>query len=368
VRSRTGRRGACLLALAALAVAVAPGRAEPARDDTGWLQAALDAGGRVYLPKLPNGECYRTRGLWVNVSRTRIASNGACIEYLGPGPARLASADGDPIAANAVFVVNRAAGTAGPPEHVAISDLTLLVPIGTEGYGVVVAGRDVQLVDLAVDGVPIDGITVTGRNNGVGFAGPVTIRDSRIKAAKRNGISVVGAVEVTIDSNSITGAGLIGATNTEPGPWAGIDVEPDTASYPIRRVTISRNTISGNGGSGVLLALVTHGGPPGVADQIDLTGNTITRNGSATGAFLRGGVCLQGGQSDGRGRLSLVGNEIVSNGGWGLCSDGSGFRMQITLACNAIHGNSYGESRWGAIDSSTSAPAPGAARSASGCG
>ncbi len=281
-----------------------------------------------------------------------MASNGACVEYLGPGPARLASSDGDPIAANAIFVVNRANAGARPPQHVSISDLTLLVPIGTEGYGVVVAGRDVRLVGLDVDGVPIDGITVTGRNNGLGYAGPVTIRNSRIGAAERNGISVVGAVEVTIDSSQIRGAGLIGATNPQDGPAAGIDVEPDAASYPIKRVTIRGNTITANGGAGVMLALVTPSGRPGIADQITLSGNTITGNGASSGSFLRGGVCLQGGQVDGHGRLSLIANEIAGNGGWGLCSDPSGFDMQITLLCNVIHDNADGENRWGAVNGS----------------
>ena len=344
-----GFRGAsALLAVAALAAAFVLGRAAAAgRDDTAWLQAALDAGGRVYLPKLPEGACYQTRGLWVSTSRTRIASNGACIDYLGPGPARLSSFDGDPIAADAIFIVNRSSTKAGPPQHIAISDLTLIVPVGTDGYGVVVAGSDVTLVDVNVDGVPVDGITVTGRNNGLGYAGPVTIRNSRIGGAKRNGISVVGAVEVTIDSNTITGVGLIGMQDPELGPWAGIDIEPDVASYPIKRVTISRNTISGNGGAGVLLALVTSSGLPGVADQIKLSGNSITGNGVGSGPFLRGGVCLQGGQSDGRGNLSLIANEIAGNGGWGLCSEAGGFDMQIALSCNLIHDNADGDSQWG---------------------
>ena len=44
------------------------------RDDTDWLQARLDAGGNVFVPKLPNGECYRTRGLWVSHDDTSITS------------------------------------------------------------------------------------------------------------------------------------------------------------------------------------------------------------------------------------------------------------------------------------------------------
>jgi hypothetical protein len=335
------------LGVIALAVVSAPGRAASVRDDTPWLQARLDAGGRIYLPKLGGGECYQTRGLWVSRSGTRIASNGACIVYLGPGPTRLSSSDGDPIAANAIFAVNRSFPRGGPPQHVTISDLTLIVPIGTDGYGVIVAGTHVTLANLDIDGVPTDGITVTGRNNGLGHAGPVTIRNNLIRGAKRNGISVIAAVDVTIDGNTITGVGLVGMQDPELGPWAGIDLEPDVAEYPIKRVTISRNTISGNGGAGVLIALVTANGRPNIADQIQLSGNAITYNSVMNGPFLRGGVCLQGGQSDGSGTLLLNANEIAGNGGYGLCTDATGFDMRIALWCNRVHDNGDGDSQWG---------------------
>lgn len=376
IRSSAEVRGlaACCVALAlvvAAALGAAAGRSRAdagARDDTAWLQAALDRGSRVFLPKLPDGECYRTRGLWVSVSGTRIASNGACVEYLGPGPARLTSSDGDPIAADAVFFVNRSSRKAAAPRSVVISDLTLLVPVGTEGYGVLVAGEHVTLADLDIDGVPLDGITITGRQSGLPYAGPVTIDSSRIRAALRNGISIVDAVGVTIDSNTITGAGLVGVANSQRGPWAGIDIEPDSASYPIKAVRITRNMISGNGGAGVLLALKAPDGLPGTADQISLSANTITGNGAGGGSSPHGGVCLQGGQSDGRGRLNLTGNEIVGNGGWGLCTQGPLAGMEITLACNQVSDNAAGDSQWGALAGVSADETDSASGGRAGCG
>jgi hypothetical protein len=133
-------------------------------------------------------------------------------------------------------------------------------------------------------------------------------------------------------------------------------------------VTIDRNTISGNGGAGVLLALVTGNGRPGVADQIKLSGNAITYNGLRTGSFLRGGVCLQGGQSDGGGNLRLIANEIAGNGGYGLCTDAAGFDMQIALSCNLVHGNADGDSQWGDLGGLGSVRTDGAARGGVGCG
>ena len=76
------------------------------RDDTDWLQAKLDAGGSVFLPRLPDGQCYATRGLWVSRDDTSITSDGACIVALGPGPGRIRRGDGTPVLANAVFFLN----------------------------------------------------------------------------------------------------------------------------------------------------------------------------------------------------------------------------------------------------------------------
>lgn len=342
-----GARGALrAVAAGSLCALVLPGAAAAERDDTSWLQARLDGGGRVTIPKLPGGECYRTRGLWVSRNGTKIASDGACIVYLGPGPRRLTSADGDPIRSNAVFFVNRSGMEDAPPDDVSISDLDLIVPIGTDGYGVIVSGTHVTVANLHIMGVPVDAVTVTGRQNGLGYAGPVTIRNNLIDGARRNGISLIATRDALVDGNTITGVGLIGMTNPDRGPWAGIDVEPDLQTYPIERVVISRNTISGNGGAGVLLAFDTISGHPWTATQVIVAGNAISWNGIMSGPFLRGGVCLQGGQYDGRGLVRLIANEIRGNGGYGLCSDARGFTMILSMACNFVYDNSEGNSQW----------------------
>jgi hypothetical protein len=325
-----------------------------ARDDTKALQGKLDKGGKIVLKKLPNGRCYQTRGLWVSKSGTSITStDGACIQYLGPGPVRLTSDDGDPIPADALFFVNRSSNTSSLPQHISISRLKLIVPDATVGFGVTVAGADVTLSKLNFGGSPIDAIQVTGRANGRDYAGPVSILNNKISAARRNGISVVGAIGVTIDSNTISGAGNPKALGPKgptlvsyTGPWAGIDVEPNLRTYPVRTITISRNTIANNAGAGILLALALNDGLPFVADQITLTQNLISANAKTYGPFLRGGVCLQGGQADGKGRLAVTSNQIVDNGGFGLCKHPDGFVMQITLSKNVFARNELGDSQW----------------------
>jgi hypothetical protein len=324
-------------------------------NDTKSLQKQLDKGGKITLRKLKNGKCYLTRGLWVSKTNTTIDSpDGACIQYLGPGPVRLTSDDGDPIPADAIFYINRSSRSGSVPQRISISNLKLIVPANTTGYGIVAAGADVTLNKLKIQGAPVDGIQVTGRANGRGYGGPVSILNSNLTAARRNGISVVGAVGVTIDSNVITGAGnprALGPLGPQlvsyTGPWAGIDVEPNVRTYPIRSIAISRNTIADNGGAGVLLALSTNDGLPYVADQISVTQNVISANAKSYGPFLRGGICIQGGQADGLGQLTVTANQIVDNGGYGLCKHPfDGYTMQLTLSANVFARNEFGDSEW----------------------
>ena len=246
--------------------------------------------------------------------------------------------------------------TAPPPQHIRISKLRLIVSSGTDGYGILIAGSDVAVTGVTIEGAPFDGVTITGRANGSACtcASQVLITNSSVSGALRNGMSVVSATGVTIDSNTIQGTGSAGAScvGCTTGPWAGIDVEPDLSFYPLTQITISRNTISDNGGAGILLALYgeTSGQDwyPTHADQIVLDQNTINHNAWGSGSFLHGGVCLGGGQADGTGRLSVTNDTITNNDGYGLCKHPTlGFIEQVSTSGNTYSGNTLGASEWG---------------------
>jgi hypothetical protein len=120
MRGRLVSRGVWGLAVCVVAaLATAPFAGAGPRDDTQALQAKLDAGGNVFLPKLPDGQCYLTRGLWVTRDDTTIASDGACIMALGQGEGRIKRADGSLVRATAVFYrpLGRAAAAAGPRQR-----------------------------------------------------------------------------------------------------------------------------------------------------------------------------------------------------------------------------------------------------------
>src|SRR5256714_9596133 len=155
---RSFRHGARRLLLAAVLVATlanASSARADGRDDTGSLQAKLDAGGSVFIPKLPDGQCYATRGLWVSRDDTSITSDGACIVALGPGEARIRTGGGRPVRATAVFFLTHSDIHDPPPVRVTISGLHITVPAAKRMSGISVFGHETTLSHLTIDGSPL---------------------------------------------------------------------------------------------------------------------------------------------------------------------------------------------------------------------
>jgi len=332
-------------ALAAVAVLVAglvlaPAGSGDGRDDTAWLQARLDqGGGRVFLPKLPGGECYATRGLWVWHDDTTITSDGACITALGPGEVRLTSADGDPIAANAVLFVNHAQPLEPTPVRVTISNLRIAVPRGAQMFGIAVFGHEVTVRGVTVGGSPIDAVTIGGRANGSGYAGRVAVLDSTLSGGMRNVLSATGVIGLRVEGNRINGA-----RDLPPGqPAAGVIVEPDHRGAPTIDVRIAGNRIVDNAGPGILVSLDSNRGAPAVGTRLEIAGNTVLRNARKPTPPMRAGIVLNGGQDRGGGRIELTDNVVRGNSGPGVL--GRKLHLVVAARGNDLRGNSGGPSR-----------------------
>jgi parallel beta helix pectate lyase-like protein len=304
-----------------------------------WLQARLDRrAGTVFLPKLPDGECYSTRGLWVSRDGTTITSDGACVVSLGPGPVRLRSIDGDPIASSAVFFLNRSNPKRPAPIGVSISNLRIVVPDGQGMFGVAVFGHQVTLTNLDIGGSPKDDITISGRGNGNGYAGNIAVLDSTLSGANRNAISATAVIGLRIEGNTIQSV-----RDSPPGqPAAGIDIEPDDRGQPALDVRIVGNTIQDNAGPGILLELEPNEGPAVMATALEIRANTIVRNSAKRTPPKRAGIVLAGGQDGGLGALVLRDNVIRSNGGPGIL--GSRLTLQVEASGNDLTGNEAGPS------------------------
>jgi hypothetical protein len=286
--------------------------AAPGRDDTATLQARLDAGGTVFLPALPDGQCYATHGLWVSLDGTSVVSNGACIVALGAGPVRLHSPDGDPIAADGVFFVNRSSESNAAPNGVTISGLRIVVPRSASMFGIEIYANDVTVEGVRVEGNPVDALLVGGRANGEGWSSNVSIRDSTFTGGTRNVISVTAVQGLTIQNCLLTGAddtNYLPETGRAYGnPAAGIDVEPNSPGDPIAGVRITGNQIEGNAGPGILLALQPG---PAVAPSVEISGNTITGNGVKTTPPVLGGIVAPASQPG----VTIGSNVIAQNNG-----------------------------------------------------
>lgn len=303
-------------------------------DDTAWLQSRLDrGGGTIFLPKLPGDACYATRGLWVSHDHTTITSDGACIVSLGLGAVRLTSSDGDPIAASAVFYINRSSKKRPAPLDVEIGNLRIVVPPGQGLDGVAVFAHDVTLSKLDIGGAPRDDVVIGGRANGNQYAGNVSILDSHLAGAARNAISADSVIGLDVERNVIEGV-----RDEPPGqPAAGIDVEPSGRSEPTLDVRIVGNTIRDNAGPGIMLELEPNEGPAIVATNLEIRGNTVVRNARKPFPPKRAGVVLAGGQDGGAGTLVLRDNIIRNNGGPGIMQ--THFKLKLDAANNDVAGN-----------------------------
>ncbi len=316
-------------------------------DDTERLQAALDRGERIVIPRSPDGRCYRTRGLWVSRNGTSILSDGACLLALGPGPVRLRSGDGDPVAASAVLYVNRSSNRDRAPRGITIEGLRIVVPNGVACYGIGIFGHHVSVQHVRVGGSPIDDVIVGGRANGDDFASDVTIRHSRLTGGRRNVMSVTSVVGLDVEDVLVAGASdtwLVPSTGRFAGnPAAGIDLEPDDPLDPILDVRIAHDRIRDNAGPGILLALRTASGLPLRADRIEILDNQIVGNGRGGSTPQRSGIVLAGGQADGRGRVGVRGNVIRANRGAGLEASGrEAVRILLEAEQNDLDGNGGG--------------------------
>src|SRR4051812_8170693 len=179
-------RGAFTLSWVAAACAVAllgpsSSAGSGARDDTAWLQAKLDAGGALFLPRLPDGQCYETRGLWVTRDDTTVTSDGACLVALGPGEGRIPRGDGTFVTANAVFFVDHSDVRKPLPVRVSISGLRITVPAAKRMHGISALGHELTLHGLTIDGAPLTDVRIgAGTKGSGGMTGRVEVTDSTL--------------------------------------------------------------------------------------------------------------------------------------------------------------------------------------------
>jgi hypothetical protein len=307
-----GRRAFEGLGAAAAAAAVLLGVASSAggaiRDDSTWLQAKLDAGGAIFLPRLPNGQCYATRGLWVSRDDTTVTSDGACVVALGPGEGRIRRGDGTFVTANAVFFVDHSDLRKPLPVRIAISGLHITVPASKRMHGISVLGHEVTLTSLTIDGSPLTDVRIgAGAKGSGGMSGRIAVTDSTLSGGVRDVVSVFGPVGLRVEGNVLSGAR--GKTA------AGLHIRAADRGQPTLDVHVTGNKVAANSGPGIFLDLAPANGLPVLASGIEIARNEIIGNARRAPKERRGGIVLAGRQNDGKGQILVRENFFRGNRG-----------------------------------------------------
>ena len=296
-----------LCAVALLGIGAPVGAAT--RDDTDSLQARLDAGGTVFLPRLAGGACYATRGLWVSRDDTRITSDGACIVALGRGPARLDPPGAKrPHYANAVFYVTHSSVRAPVPARVSISGLRITVPRAKRMHGIALEGHEVTLSRLTIGGAPLNAVLIGGGVAGAGGAiERIALTDSTLSGAQRDVVRAFGPIGLRIEGNTV-----------RRGTGAGIHIVAADRGQPVVDTHVVRNVITDNGGAGIHVDLDPPNGAAVLAAGIEISGNQVLRNARSALPKLRGGIVVTG-----KGEVVLAGNVLRRNRGRPILTRGA---------------------------------------------
>lgn len=147
---------------------------------------------------------------------------------------------------------------------------------------------NVTIRDFVINNFATDGITLTGDTTGSGACRNVLIENCYVNNARRNGMSIISAQGCVV-----IGGEYNGSNGAPAGPWAGIDIEPNTDCFLEDVTLIGVNTI-GNAGAGIQ---VTPGALSATVDKrfhVNIIGGRSLSDGDTVGVaglyFVNGGA------------------------------------------------------------------------------
>ena len=280
-------------------------------DDTAHLTSLLSAANTAGLPlQLPPG---------TGIVTTLTVPTGSRIVGAGSGATMIKqSATATGVDAVALDV----SGTTG----VRISGITVdgnlsaFGSIATQQKHALLADAvtDLSLTDVVLQNAKGDGLYV-GSADGVTHSANVRAYGVTCTGNYRNGMSIID-----LDGGVFTACRFVNTAGT--APQAGVDVEPNGATYLIRNVKFVACDVSGNTGPGV--SIVLQAAPTAVQAGIDLVGCDIMSN-TADGLLLVNASAVR-----------VSGGSSASNGGSGVNIDSStGPSNDVTLQSVALSNN-----------------------------
>jgi len=235
-------------------------------DATAALQAAINSGQNVYVPKMASD--------WIISPVTLTRSNQTILFESG------------------VVVSAKAGSFLGTTD--CLFQATHVSNVVMSGYGATFRMNQSDYTQppyakgewrsgiacYTVDNFQIEGFTIQNTGGDGIYVGSwfdatptwstnVRVKDVLIKNAYRNGISITSGDGVTVDNAVILNTG-------GTAPQAGIDLEPDIPQHPIRNVTIKNSIFSGNAGLG-MQTYFTNADPVGMTATFENV--TVINNG-----------------------------------------------------------------------------------------
>jgi hypothetical protein len=147
---------------------------------------------------------------------------------------------------------------------------------------------NVVIRNFVINNFATDGIEITGDNTGSGPCSNILIENCYVNNCRRNGMSIISARGCVVIGGEYNGTnGSLG------GPWAGIDIEPNTDCFLEDVTLIGVNTI-GNDGAGIQ---VTPGALSATVDKrfhVNIIGGRSLSDGDTVGVaglyFVNGGA------------------------------------------------------------------------------
>lgn len=134
---------------------------------------------------------------------------------------------------------------------------------------------NVFIQSFTINNSATDGITITGDNTGSGPCTNVLIQNCVVTNPRRNGMSIISAIGCTVENCTFTTA-----NGAPAGPWAGIDVEPNSDCFLQGVSLINIKTVNNK------------------AAGIQITPGSLSANGAASNRFE---LTIIGGTSQGDG-------------------------------------------------------------------
>lgn len=244
------------------------------------LPASIDATGssdvsgalNSFIAGVPDGStiAFRAGGTYRLGSALKFAHRHG-LTLLGNG-ATLLGAGGTTEASSLIWLGNYGGADSG----IAIRDLTLVgnspspgeYQPGREGaHGILVdGGSGIEIRNVTVRGVWGDAFYVGG------WADGVSIHDSEVVSAGRNGVTITSGRNVTVERVAFDRTGYVT-----------FDIEPNRSSEGASDIRFAHNTV---GSWGTWEFFAADGAPGSVVQRVTVTGNTLT------GATLRSVVDL----------------------------------------------------------------------------